>query len=59
MIKLFNKKTKPTNKKSRNATASSLGDIEFKSKLELYTYKKLLENNIEADYEKHTFILQD
>lgn len=59
MINLFNKKTKPTNKKIRNATASSLGDIEFKSKLELYTYKKLLENNIEADYEKHTFILQD
>jgi hypothetical protein len=59
MFKRTNKKTKPTNKKIRNATTSSVGDIEFKSKLEAYTYKKLLEAGIEADYEKHTFVLQD
>jgi hypothetical protein len=60
MIRKFsNNKTKPTNQKIRNATTSTLEGIEFKSKLELYTYKKLLENNIIADYEIHTFILQD
>lgn len=39
------------NKKVRNATVISFDGIVFKSKLELYCYKKLKEANIEFTYE--------
>jgi len=40
------------NKKVRNATVLSYYGIQFKSKLELYCYKKLKEANIDFQYEK-------
>jgi len=43
--------------KIRNAQALSYYGIQFKSKLELYTYKKLKEANIRFGYEKHKFEL--
>ena len=47
------------NKKIRNATAvKSVGGIKFRSKLEYYTYNKLIENGIkDFDYEKEKFQL--
>lgn len=49
------KKKQSANKKVRNAKKSVKDGIEFKSKLEVYCYDKLKENNIEAEYEKHKF----
>ena len=46
-----------TNKKVKNATKVDYNGISFRSKLEVYTYKKLKENNIKAKYEKVKFIL--
>ena len=48
---------KVANKKVRNATIMSYHGISFKSKLELYCYKKLKELNIIFEYEQHTFEL--
>lgn len=45
------------NKKVRNATKVEIDGIKFKSKLEAYTYKKLREANIKAEYEQHKFEL--
>ena len=45
------------NKKIKNAKALSYYGIQFKSRLELYTYKKLKEANIKFVYEQHTFPL--
>lgn len=45
------------NKKIRNATVSKVKGITFKSQTEKMVYKTLLENNIEPEYEKHTFLL--
>lgn len=45
------------NKKVRNATKIEVDGITFKSKLEAYTYKKLKEANIMADYEMHRYEL--
>lgn len=60
------KKSKPisissNNKKIRNAKAMQLPDgTKFRSKLELFTYQKLLEYGIkDFDYEKEKFILQE
>lgn len=43
--------------KIRNATPNELDGIKFRSKLETYTYKKLKEANINAEYEKHKYEL--
>jgi hypothetical protein len=45
------------NKKIKNATPYSFNGIAFKSKLEVMVYKTLLENNINANYERETFLL--
>jgi len=47
------------NVKVRNATAKTYKGIKFRSKLELFTYRKLQEAGIKADYEKTTFVIQD
>lgn len=44
-------KPKSFNRKVRNATQIQYDGITFKSKLEKYTYIKLKENGIEAEYE--------
>ena len=51
------KRKKVINKKVRNATISSYDGITFKSKLELYCYKKLKESKLKFTYEEHTFEL--
>lgn len=43
--------------KIRNATPNELDGIKFRSKLETYTYKKLKEANINAEYESHKYEL--
>ena len=43
--------------KVKNATPTEYDRIKFRSKLEVYTYKKLREAKINADYEKHRFEL--
>ena len=45
------------NQKVRNATRILYDDIQFRSKLEAYCYKKLKEAGIRTDYEKHRFEL--
>lgn len=44
-----------TNKKVRNATVLEYEGIIFKSKLELYCYKKLQELSISFNYDSHKF----
>lgn len=48
---------KSQNKKIKNATPIETDGIKFRSKLELYTYKKLKEANIMTDYEQHRYEL--
>lgn len=52
---------KVKNKKIRNATSvKNVEGIKFRSKLELYTYNKLIENGIkDFDYEKEKFQLME
>lgn len=45
------------NKKVKNATKIEVDGILFRSKLEAYTYKKLKEANIDAEYEMHRYTL--
>ena len=45
--------------KIKNATKCVYKGIKFRSKLELFTYRKLQEAGIKADYEKTTFVIQD
>jgi len=47
------------NKKVRNATPLTFDEIKFKSKLEVYCYQKLKENNIKAVYEGQRYTLLD
>ena len=51
------RKKQPINKKVRNAQRLTYYGIEFKSKLEVYTYKKLKEAKLKFQYEEHTFPL--
>ncbi len=56
------RRKKPNNSaggKVRNAQRLKYYGIQFKSKLELYTYKKLKEANLKFSYEKETFTLID
>ena len=45
------------NKKIKNAPPIEADGIKFRSKLELYTYKKLKEANIVTEYEQHKYEL--
>ena len=47
------------NTKVKNATPVTYDEINFRSKLEVYCYKKLKQNNISAGYESHIFTLLD
>ena len=51
------RQTKKKEGRVKNATPNEYDGIKFRSKLETYTYKKLKEANIEAEYEKHRFDL--
>jgi hypothetical protein len=58
MSKKVLRKTKTSqNVKVKNATPLTYDGIRFQSKLEVYCYKKLIENNIIAEYEKNKFTL--
>lgn len=48
---------KSENIKVKNATPTVYDNIQFRSKLEVYCYKKLKQNNIKAGYESHTFTI--
>jgi hypothetical protein len=50
---------KKTNKKVRNATSKEYKGIKFRSKLELFTYKKLEAAKIKSLYEEIKFELQE
>lgn len=56
-MKKLNRKKKKRQGKVKNATPNIYDGIKFRSKLETYTYKKLKEANIFAEYEKHRFVL--
>ena len=43
--------------KVKNATPTQYDGIKFRSKLEVYTYKKLKEANIYAEYEQYRYML--
>ena len=45
------------NKKIMNATPLTFDGIKFRSRLEAFTYRKLKENGIEADYELNRYVL--
>jgi hypothetical protein len=55
MIKRTKKSS--TNQKVRNATKVTIDGIEFKSKLEAYTYNKLKDAGIKAGYETNRYTL--
>lgn len=55
----YNKRIVGLNKKVRNAKVQSFGGITFKSGLEVYAYKKFIENNIDVAYEEKTFTILD
>lgn len=48
---------KVVNKKVQGAQAVTVDGINFKSKLEVFCYKKLRENGIPFEYEKNKFVL--
>ena len=50
-------KKKKSEGRVKNATPNIVDGIKFRSKLESYTYKKLKEANIYADYEQHRYEL--
>ncbi len=52
-----NRKNSSENKKVKNARITIYDGISFKSKLEVYCYKKLKENVIPFEYEKYKFTL--
>lgn len=53
----MNKSKKKSQGKVRNATSNIYDGIKFRSKLETYTYKKLKEAGIDAEYESTHFEL--
>ncbi len=54
------RRTKQTkNKKVRNAVSKVYKGIKFRSKLELFTYKKLEEAGIKSLYEKKKYVLME
>jgi hypothetical protein len=57
MVKRILSRRKKGQGRVKNATPNIVDGIEFKSKLESYTYLKLKENNIKAGYETVQFEL--
>lgn len=57
MMLFVRRKSTKKQGKVKNATPNEYDSIKFRSKLETYTYKKLKEAKIKADYEKHRFEL--
>jgi len=53
------RRKKTTNKKVRNAVSKVYKGIKFRSKLELFTYKKLEEAGIKSLYEERKFVLME
>ena len=53
---MVRKRTKKEGK-VKNATPTQYDGIKFRSKLEAYTYKKLKEANIYAEYEQYRYML--
>lgn len=51
------KQTRKKEGRVKNATPNIVDGIKFRSKLESYTYKKLKEANIYAEYEQHRYEL--
>ena len=51
------KSTTSQNVKVKNATPLTYDGLNFKSKLEVHCYKRLLENNIKTEYESNRFTL--
>jgi hypothetical protein len=49
--------TPSPNKKVRNATPTLFDGINFRSKLEAYTYELLTKNNIHNNYEQYSYTL--
>jgi len=47
------------NKKVLNATPLTVDDIKFKSKLEVYTYRRLREEGFNFSYEAKSWIIQE
>lgn len=47
------------NKKVKNARKHHFDGIDFKSGLEVDTYKALLKEGLTPEYEKHTYVLQE
>lgn len=47
------------NKKVKNAKGHTYNGISFRSGLEVDTYKALVENGFNPEYEKHTYVLQE
>jgi hypothetical protein len=50
---------KDKNVKIKNATKVEVNGVHFRSKLEAYTYKRLLEEGFNVKYEEETFVLQE
>lgn len=50
---------KEENVKIKNATKVEYNGIKFRSKLEAYTYKRLIEEGFNVKYEEETFVLQE
>ena len=46
------------NKKVKNAKGHTYNGIDFKSGLEVTTYKELMQEGFNPEYEKHTYVLQ-
>lgn len=57
LLKEMQSKKNKSESKICNATPNIYDGIKFRSKLETYTYKKLKEANIIADYEMHRYEL--
>ena len=51
------KQKKKSEGKIKNVTRVEIDGVKFRSKLEAYTYKKLKEANIDAEYEQHRYEL--
>lgn len=54
---MIRKKKAPGENKVRNATPTKVDGIQFRSKLEAYTYTELKKAEIEAEYEPTHFTL--
>lgn len=57
LIDRYEKKREERKQKVKNATPATADGIKFRSKLELYTYKKLKEAKIYNEYEQNRFEL--